>query len=94
MKTPKVLFIVLLVLELVFFVAAIPGNMPRSPRLSALFHQLMEHPSEENKAAFETAMEHARASDKRRQRIAISLLVVNGVVLLMLRRRQIKADKT
>jgi hypothetical protein len=84
MKTAKILFRVLLTLELLFFVAAIPASMPHSPRLSALFHQAVEHPSDENRAAFQAAMERAQASDKRRQRIAVFLLVGNGTALFVL----------
>jgi hypothetical protein len=94
MKTAKILFRFLLTLELVFFVAAIPASMPHSPRLSALFHQAVEHPSDENRAAFQAAMERARASDKRRQEIALFLLVGNGTALLVLLRALKRVEKT
>jgi hypothetical protein len=94
MKTPRFLVFVLLGLELLFLAATVPGSMPNNPKINALFNEYVRHPTAENKASFNAAMDRAREPDKRRQRIAVYLFVVNGIALCLIYWKVKQLEKT
>jgi hypothetical protein len=80
------LFRALLVVEILLLLAAIPSSMPHNREIDVALNRWTENRTEVNRRAFQAAMDRALAPERRRVKIALSLAVANGVVLLLLMR--------
>ena len=85
-RRPKYLLYLLLVLEVVFFLAVLPASRPQNRDIRQAFRRWNQEPTDANRAAFDREMDLARASERRRQKIALVLLIVNGFAVIILYR--------